>query len=295
MILVTGGTGFVGRHLVQALVDSGRKVRCLVREPKVEMFPRGVELARGDVTRPETLRGAIAGASGVIHLVAVIREKGESTFQNTNVAGTRNVVAAAESAGARRLIHMSALGALGDPAYRYAHSKWQAEEAVRGSCLDWTIFRPSLIYGKGFGFFDRLIQSLRLSPPPFAPLPGAGRALFQPIAVEDVVRCLLLSLDDPSFCHRTLEIGGPEHLSYARMLDILLEALGEKRIKVPVPLALMRLAVPLMGVLFRDPPVTPAELKQLELNNVTDVCSVEKVFGFKPRPLREGIKYLAAG
>ncbi|MHB1043034.1 MAG: SDR family oxidoreductase [Eubacteriales bacterium] len=293
MILITGGTGFVGRHLVRALSESGRRVRCLVRGLKPGLFPPEVEQVEGDVTRPGTLREAVAGASGVIHLVAVIREKGDSSFRKVNVEGARNMVAAARSAGARRFIHVSALGAINDPAFSYAYSKWQAEEAVRGSSLDWTIFRPSLIYGRGFGFFDRQIQSLKMSPPPFAPVPGAGRALFQPIAVEDLVRCLLLSLDDLSFYRRIVEVGGPEHLSYARMLDILMETLGQKRIKVPVPLALMRLAVPIMGVLLRDPPVTPAELKQLELNNITEASAVEKLFGFKPRPLSQGIKYLA--
>lgn len=290
MILVTGATGFVGRHLVKALIKDGVPVRCLAR-PAGTAGPllHGAEIVRGDVTDPSTLGAACAGVDGVIHLVAVIREKGEATFEKVNVQGTRNLVAAAEVAGARRFIHMSALGAREDPAYRYVYSKWLAEEAVKQSSLNWTVFRPSLIYGEGFGFFDRLIQSLKMFPPPFAPVPGGGKTRFQPVAVEDLVRCVLLSLNDSAFSGKICELGGPEHLSYAQMLDALTDTMGTRRIKVPVPIPLMRVVAPLMGMLLKDPPVTPVELKQLDQDNITDLNAVEKNFGFQPRRLREGL------
>lgn len=293
MYLVTGATGFVGRHLVRALLEKGIGVRCLVRPagPRKEL-PEGVEIYPGDVAGPSGLDTACAGVDGVIHLVAVIREKAGATFEHVNVQGTVNILAAAEKAGVRRFIHMSALGAADDPLYRYAYSKWLAEEAVRKSSLDWTIFKPSLIYGEGFGFFDRLLQSFKMIPPPLAPVPGGGKTLFQPMAVEDLVKCILASLEAPIFYGQVCELGGPEHLSYAQMLDLAAGAMGLRRLKVPVPLTVMRLVVPLMGLVMRDPPVTPVELKQLDKNNITDVHSVERMFGFKPRPLREGIGYL---
>lgn len=293
---MTGATGFVGGHIIRALRERGCQVRCIVRSPDkaIELLNLGAEVVPGDVNDQLSLERACSGVKTVINLVAIIREHGEATFEKINVKGTENLVSAAQNAGVSRFIQMSALGARNDIRYIYIHSKWQAEEIVQQSTLSWTIFRPSLIYGKGFGFFDRLMQSLRLCPPPLAPLPGGGRTKFQPIAVEDVARCVLQSLENPDSVGKIYEIGGPEHLSYAEMLDALLSVLGEKRIKVPVPLPLMKLVVPIMCLVLRDPPVTLVELKQLDIDNITDVDAVENHFGFMPKYLREGLGYLVS-
>ncbi|MCL6558826.1 MAG: sugar nucleotide-binding protein, partial [Firmicutes bacterium] len=188
-----------------------------------------------------------------------------------------------------RFIHLSALGVKEGRAYPYSHSKWQAEEIVRKSGLNWTVIRPSVVYGTGFGFFDRMAQSLRTVPPPLAPVPAA-RARFQPLAADDLARCIVLALKDPGSIGRTYEIGGPEQLTYGQMLDIWLACRNRRRVKLPVPLPLMRLAVPVMERLLADPPVTSVELKQLELDNTTDPDAVEKYFGFKPRTLSRGLR-----
>ncbi|MEW6770160.1 MAG: NAD(P)H-binding protein [Bacillota bacterium] len=293
MILVTGATGLVGRAVVKELLGAGLKVRCLVRDPgrAHALLGEAPEYAPGDVTDYESVRRAAGGTQGVVHLVAIIRERGERTFRRINVEGTANVVRAAEAAGAHRFIHVSVLGARGWPAYRYTHSKWEGEQIVRQSTLDWTIIRPSLIYGPGFGFFDRMAQSVRISPPPFVGYPSC-RTRFQPIAARDVARCIVTSLQDPRTIHRAFEIGGPEHLTYAEMLDIFLAAKKIRRIKLPVPVSLLRLTVPLLEKILPDPPVTAVELKQLEVNNTTDLHAVEKHFGFKPVRFREGIAEL---
>ena len=286
MVLVTGGTGLLGSHLTPELLGRGCRVRVLVRQKSPL---GGVEAVPGDVTEPASLERACAGVETVIHLVAVIREKGSYTFQAVNHQGTVNLVKAARQAGVRRFIQVGALGATGDPAYRYAHSKWQGEEAVRSSGISWAIVRPSVIYGRGFGFFNRLVQSLRLSPPFLAPMPGQGRALFQPVAAADMARCIARVLENHNFDGRIYEIGGPRQITYAGLLDALMKVLGVRRIKVPVPIPLMRMAVPIMGAVLSDPPVTPVELKQLELNNVTAADSIEKNFGFRPRDLEQGL------
>ncbi|MCG8401248.1 MAG: complex I NDUFA9 subunit family protein [Firmicutes bacterium] len=296
MILVTGGTGLVGRHLVSALLKKGCPVRCLVRstDKAAQILPSGVELVKGDINDSAAATKACKGVDRVFHLVAVIREKGDATFEHINVEGTLNLVIAAGQAGVKHFVHMSALGACDNPRFTYVYSKWRGEETVKQSGLTWTILRPSLIYGSGFNFFDRLMQSMQFSPRPFVPVPGKGGALFQPMFVEDVARCLVKIMENPSMTGKIIEIGGPEHLSYAGMLDLLLERLGEKRYKVYVPMFILRLSVPLLGTFFKDPPVTPVELKQMELNNVTDPRAVENQFGFKPRALRNGLSYLAA-
>ncbi|MBF7083976.1 complex I NDUFA9 subunit family protein [Desulfallas sp. Bu1-1] len=292
MILVTGGTGLVGKHLVRALMEKGYQVRCLVRSQQKagELLPPGVELVRGEINDLAAVKKACKGVKKIIHLVAIIREHGENTFEHINVEGTLNLVIAAGQAGVERFIHMSALGACNNPRYKYAYSKWRGEEAVVQSGLNWTILRPSIIYGHGFNFFDRMLQSLRMCPRPFVPIPGKGSTLFQPIAVEDVVRCLCMICENSATVGQIIEIGGPEHLSYVQMLDRLLEHLGEKRYKLHIPMPLMRLVVPLMGSIMRDPPVSPVELKQLEINNITDIESVEKHFGFIPVALHDGLK-----
>jgi len=295
MILVTGGTGLVGRHLVRALLAKGHDVRCLVRstDKAGQVLPPEVELVRGDINDRTAVDKACRGVDKVFHLVAVIRENGANTFEHINVEGTLNLVVAAGQAGVKHFVHLSALGVSDNPKFKYAYSKWRGEETVQQSGLTWTIIRPSVIYGDGFGFFDRLAQSLRFTPRPFIPVPGKGTALFQPIAAEDVARCLIKLIENPSMIGKIVEIGGPEHLSYVQMLDLLLERLGEKRYKFYVPMFLMRLTVPLLGSVMKDPPVTTVELKQMELDNVTDAQAVEKIFGFKPRALRNGLRYLA--
>uniref|UniRef100_A0A7C2IEH5 SDR family NAD(P)-dependent oxidoreductase n=1 Tax=Ammonifex degensii TaxID=42838 RepID=A0A7C2IEH5_9THEO len=290
MILITGGTGLVGRAVVKELLETGFKVRCVVRNPTKarHLLGEAPEYVPGDVTEYDSLRRAATGASAVVHLVAIIRESGEQTFQRINVEGTANAVRAAAAAGARRFIHVSALGVKEGPAYRYAHSKWQGEEIVRQSSLDWTIIRPSVVYGSGFGFFDRMAQSIRFSPPPFVAYP-ASRIRFQPIAARDVARCIVISLKDPRTIRRAYDIGGPEHLTYAEMLGIFLSVKGIRRIKLPVPVRLLCLAVPIVEKVLPDPPVTAVELKQMDNDNITELDAVAKHFGFQPVKLQEGL------
>ncbi len=296
VILVTGGTGLVGSHLVRVLVEKGCAVRCLVRAPQKagEVLPAGVELFQGEINDPELVRKACQGSDQVIHLVAIIREQGNDTFERINVEGTLNLVIAAGQAGVKQFIHMSALGACDDARYIYAYSKWRGEEAVRQSGLNWTILRPSIVYGQGFNFFNRMGQALKMFPKPFVPVPGRENTLFQPIAVEDVVNCLVQVCDNPNMMGRIIEIGGPEHLSYVQMLDTFLACLGEKRYKLYVPMPLMRLVVLLMSIVWQDPPVTAIELRQLDMDNTTALSAVADTFGFEPKPLHEGLKYLSS-
>ena len=289
-ILVTGGTGFVGGHLVPRLLAAGHTVRVLARGVHRASLPAEVALIHGDVASGEGLDAALRDIAAVVHLVAVIRERGAYTFQRVNHAGTANVVRAMQQLGVRRLVHMSALGAAPDPRLRYTYSKWQGEQEVRRSGLDFTILRPSLQFGRDGGFVDRLRQALAPIPL-FAAVPGSGQTRFQPIWVEDVATCVLLALHRTDTFGQTYDIGGPEYLTYEQMLDLVLRALGLRRIKVHIPLGLMALAVAAMERLLPDPLVTSAELAQLELDNATDLDSVARSFGFPPARMAEKIGY----
>jgi len=292
MILVTGGTGYVGSRLVRKLVEQGKVVRLLVRDPAAarKEFPQGVAFARGDVTAPETLPAALAGVETVIHLVAIIRERGDSTFEKVNYQGTVAIVDAEKTAGVRRHIQMSALGALPDPNFPYHDTKYRAEQYVKASGLDWTIFRPSLIFGPGDQFFSTLAGLAKL-PAPFV-LPEGGIAKFQPVWLDDVVDCFLNALADPATIGKTYELGGPEVMSYKEMVTVLMAATGRRRPLLPLPAALLKPAAFVFDKLLPKPPVTPEQLKMLRLDNSSTHSATAMLIGHPPKSLRDGLDYL---
>ena len=292
MILVTGATGYVGRRVVRRLVDEGEPVRCLVRPSSNLSALEGIEVEvhSGDVTDPVSLRSACEGVDTVVHLVAVIREKGAGTFDRVNHHGTKNVVEAARESGVKRLVHQSAIGARPDPGFPYLYSKWQGEQAVEGSGIPHVILRPSIIFGRGDEFINALAAAVKLGP--VAPIIGSGKAMFQPIFVEDVATCILRAVRDEEHIGKVVEIGGPEQLSYKELVETIIRTLGARRLKINIPVFAMRLLIPVLGRLVPHPPITPAELGMINLDNVTDLDSVEKNFEFKPRPIGGNIDYI---
>ena len=292
MILVTGATGFIGRRIVARLVERGEEVRRLVRpgpNSRASGLP-AVHFVTGDITDPESLKAACDGVDMVVHTVAIIREKGKATFQSVNVQGTRNVVQAAEQAGVRKIVHLSAIGVGPEPKFPYLRSKWEAEEAVINSRLRHVILRPSLVFGPGDEFINALAATIRVGP--VVPFIGSGKARFQPIHVEDVARCVDKVLVDSSYNGETIEIGGPDILSYGQITDMIIRAFGGWKVKVRVPMRLMRSALPFLRLASRHPPITNVQLDMLSLDNITAEDSVEANFDFKPRPLQANIDYI---
>ncbi|HSE92320.1 MAG TPA: complex I NDUFA9 subunit family protein [Methylomirabilota bacterium] len=291
-VFVTGATGFVGRAIVHALCAEGHVVRCLVRRGSEGDLHGlgGIERVEGDVLVRRGLEDGIAGCQAVIHLVGIIREAPARgvTFENVHAQGTRNVLDAAISAGVRRFVHMSALGTRAGARARYHQTKWAAEDAVRGSGLAWTIFRPSIIYGRGDGFVTRLARMVRRLP--VVPVLGTGRNLLQPVPVEHVGEAVARALTRPVSEKQTYDVAGPDRVTMLELLDLIGAALGRRRVrKVHVPLSLVR---PLARVLHPLPgfPVTPDQLLMLEENNVGDPTAFYQHFGIEPLPLRRGIE-----
>lgn len=293
MILVTGATGFVGRRVVEALSCAGHHVRALVHmASRAHMLsPYDVEIVHGDVLDPDSLERACHGAHAVIHLVAAIRESGDETFQRVNYQGTRNILEAAASAGVRRIVHASAIGATSDPAFPYLHSRWMAEQETIQNPIAHTIVRFSIGFGEGDEFINVLAAQVKLSP--IVPVVGDGRTMMQPIAVEDIARCLVAAYENEDTIGATIEVGGPEYFTYEEILDLVAETLGTRTVKVHVPTDLMRYAVGFMEMLMPRPPVTREQLKMLHLDICTELDSIQSAFGFVPRSLKGNIDYIS--
>jgi NADH dehydrogenase len=277
----------VGSHLARRLAQAGKPVRALVNnrrraegEGRLQGLP--VEWAEGDVTRPETLEGAFQGATAVIHTVAIAIEKGGRTYEQINTQGTVNVVEAARAAGISRFVHMSQLGSDARLPYRFLASKGRAQDYVAASGLDWTAFRPSVIWGPEDEFANTFARLVPLTPLIF-PIVGDERAKFQPVWVEDVTTAFVAALEDESTYGQVYELGGPEVLTLEEIERRTLKAIGARRLMVPFPMPLLQVIVALMEKLLPNPPVTRNLLELLAVSNVTQENAIYR-FVPDPRP-----------
>ena len=292
MILVTGATGFVGRNVVKALRTRNKEVRCLVHTPQraAVISPYRVELAYGNILDLPSLQNAMKGVDTVVHLVATIREKGNANFDQVNRLGTEMVAQAAVEAGAKHIVHMSAIGAQEDPTYPYLYSKWQGEQAVIKSGLSYTILRPSIQFGPGDEFINTLAGVAKALP--VMAVIGSGKVRFQPISVEEVGAIASLVVDNPHFNGRIIEVGGPEHLTYDEIANIIVKTLNLRRLKAHLPLPIVKTIVRTMEALIPHPPATASQLELLAIDNVTSIDTVAKTFKMQPRSLEGNIDYV---
>ena len=246
-VLVTGGDGFIGRNLCAELAARGHEVTALSRHPD-DGLPEGVSVATGDVTTYASIESAFEGQDAVVNLVALsplFEPKGGNRMHDVvHRQGTENVVAAAETHGVPRLVQLSAMGADSDGPTAYIRAKGRAEEIIRGSDLDWVIFRPSIVFGEGGEFLE---FTKKLAPPYVTPLPGGGKTPFQPIWVKDFVPMIAGAVEDERHTGETYEIGGPEPLTLAEVARRIHAAAGRPVRVIPVPMALTRVGLALAG------------------------------------------------
>jgi len=286
MIIVTGASGYVGSNITRKLVEQGKSVRAVIHNrERVDQEGRlkglKIEFTEADVTRPDTLSQAFAGGTAVIHTVAIAIEKGGRKYETINYQGTVNVVEAARAAGIQRLINMAQLGADSRLPYRFLASKGKAQEYVAASGLEWTAFRPSVIWGPEDEFANTFARLVPITPIIF-PIVGDQQAKFQPVWVEDVATCVSKALDDPQTIGHEYELGGPEILTLEEIERRTLKAVGAKRIMVHFPMPLLRLVVGFMESLLPNPPVTRSLLELLQVKNVPDDNATSK-FVHEPR------------
>jgi uncharacterized protein YbjT (DUF2867 family) len=282
VILVTGGTGFVGARIVHALRAEDKPVRCLVRDPACadKLAAWGCELIEGDMTNPDSLRTAVAGCDTVVHLVAII-EGEASEYERIMVQGTRDLLAAARTARVRRFVLMSALGVSEETRELtpYFKSKWAMEQDVKASSLEWVIFRPSFVFGRDGGVLPTFFKLVRWMPA--IPVIGPGTNRLQPIWIEDVASYFARAVDVPEATGHAFEIGGPDVVTWNELYDRIKRVLGKRRTKLHIPFGLMRANAALIELIPGPSPVTRDQITMLEAgDNVVTDDEARRVFGF---------------
>jgi len=294
MILVTGGTGFVGSNLVRRLRNDDIAVRALVRDPGRGQALKdiAVDIVEGDVSNRESLEKAAHGCDRVVHLVGIIQETQNAKFQTVHVDGTRNVLEAAKNAGVRHILYQSALGTRPGAVSAYHKTKWQAEELVRASNVPYTILRPSLIYGPGDQFTMRLVEMIKHLP--VLPVIGSGQSRIQPLYIDDAVSCIVKAITGDSFFNEMLEIGGPDQLTYEELVGAVADALGVYRPTMHMPVFLAKGAARFLETMLTAPPVTSDQLIMLQEDNVCSMRDIRDAFSIEPIKFREGLKKFIA-
>jgi NADH dehydrogenase len=291
-IAVIGATGFVGSHLVPYLTARGHRVRAVSRSGRrLAEWGESVINLVGDVETGAGLGAAMVGADAVVQLTAIPRETGGRSFEQVNVHGVARVLDSARQAGVRRFVHLSALGVTDDPKLRFLSSKWRGEALVRESQLDWVVLRPSLLFGEGDGFFNLIKTTLTWWSPGIVAIPGDGRTRFQPLSVDDLAIAIERSLTDAQRAGSVYELGGPQYLTYADIVDRVMAATGKRRLKLNMPIPLIGALTALTDRLLPIFPVSHDQIGSMSQPNFTDLDAFERAFGRPPRPIDLG--YLA--
>jgi uncharacterized protein YbjT (DUF2867 family) len=291
VILVTGGTGFIGPKVVHALRAEERDVRCLVRKANKAgtLKTWGCELVEGDVTDADSLRAAVDGCDAVVHLVSIIAGS-RADFRGVMTEGTQSLVTAAAAAGVRRFVLMSALGVSEQTRtlVPYYESKWEMEQAVQASGLEHVIFRPSFVFGRDGGALPLFVKQVRWSP--VTPVIGSGKQRLQPIWVEDVAAFFAAAIDLPAAANRTYELGGPDRVTWNELYQRIARTLGKRRTRMHVPVSVARVGATVVESLPKAP-LTRDQLTMLEAgDNVCDDAPARAAFGIEAIGLDEQLR-----
>lgn len=295
MILVAGGTGFVGGGIVRELARRGKPVAVLTRNATkaATRFPHSeVEYREGDVREPASLAAALQGAEVVIGCVQFPNSPIENrrrgyTFEEIDAVGTERLVEAAKAAGVQRYIYLSGAGAAPDAKYHWFRAKWRAETAVRGSGITYVIFRPSWVYGPEDHSLNRFLTMSRFLP--FVPIIGDGsRQRLQPVFIDDLGWAVAEAVDNRAADNRVFEIGGPEVLTMKEIIRTALGVMGRRRFLLPIPKVLMKAQAALLRFL-PGPPLTPDAIDFITMDALADSSELVEALGLRLTSLREGL------
>lgn len=294
MILITGGTGFIGRALIRQLMETGQQVRTLVR-PSAETprLPKGVavEVTVCSLKDERGLRAAMKGVDTVFHLASSEHYGSRADLLGVDIQGTQAVVGAAADAGVSRMIYVSHLGADRASAFPVLKAKAIAENIIRTSGVPYTIIRSAVAYGPGDRFTIPLAVMIHSIPAVFIQ-PGDGATLIQPIWVEDLVTSLVWSLEDASKINQLYSIGGPEYLTLRQVLDTILRVIHKRRMLLPFPPAYLRGLTVYMEHNYPQFPASVLWLDDLAVDRTCPVDTLPREFGLLPAPFSQRLDYL---
>ncbi len=290
MILVAGGTGFIGSNIVRELVKRNHKVKVLVHTGAnlSRLKNLNLEYANGDIIDINSLDKSFADVKIVFNAVGIIQETKRANFDSIHVLGTKNLVEMSNKAGVEYFVHISSLGTRPNAVSRYHQSKWKAEQSMVSSGIPYTIFRPSVVFGPEDEFINMLAKMVQYLP--VFPLIDSGGAKMQPVYVGDLARCAVECLNNPLAKNKIFEIGGPERFTLEQIVDLIKEYRGFKRLKLRIPYKLMVVVSKTLENLFGKAPVSTDQLIMLREDNVCDNSEVEKVFKIKFTDLKDGLK-----
>jgi uncharacterized protein YbjT (DUF2867 family) len=283
MILVTGGTGFVGRALVRQLVSFGLPVRTLIRpSAKTPNLPRGVslEVAVAALNDERGLRAAMTGVDTIFHLAGAEHQGADADLFNTDIKGTETLSRTAAELGIKRLFYVSHLGADRASAFPLFKAKGIAEEYIRRSGVPFSIFRAAILYGPEDNFTTSLARLIGLSPVIFTP--SRSDTLLQPLWVEDLITCMVWSLDNEATIGQTYEVGGGEFFTVREVMDIVMNTTRKRRILLPLSMPYLRGLTVAVESWFPGFPSSVFWLDYISVNRTCPVDSVPRQFGLLP-------------
>lgn len=294
MILVAGGTGFIGRNLVKLLIENGFEVRTLLKpSQKNPDLPKGVpvEAVVCSLNDERGLRAALKGIDVVFHLAGSERLSSRSDLMEVDVNGTRTLIQAAKKSKISQLIYLSHLGADQNSAFPVLKAKALAEKEIIHSGVPYTIFRTSHIYGKGDQFVEAFAKLLRLSPGIFL-VPGKGDSALQPLNVNDLVACLNLSFMNSELMNKIIELGGGEVLTFREIIDIIMNKINIRRYIINISPAYLRMFVIYIDQIIPKFPISLYWLDSLAEDRTTALDILPRQFGILPSRFTQSLDFL---